>query len=52
MVENNSAIAFTCPLYRRGTLGIGNDTYKRPNTFIDDTFGEHSKRYNVNKRQG
>lgn len=43
MVETNSAMAFPCPLYRRGALGIGNVTHKRPNILFDDTFDERSK---------
>lgn len=43
MVENNSAIAFTYPLYRRGILGIGNITHKRPTPLVNGTFDEYSK---------
>ena len=43
MVENNSAMACTCPLYRRRALGLGNVTHKRLNTLVNDTFDERSK---------
>ncbi len=43
MVENNSATAFTSPLLRRGTLGIGNVTHKRSKPLFDDSFEERSK---------
>lgn len=43
MVENNSATAFTCPLYRSGASGIGNNVHKRPTPLLSGTFDEHSK---------